>query len=97
MNGVTSVNGNTLPEIPELRQAARALEGVFLNQLFQAMRATVPESGLFESSSGQEIFETMFDEHMSGVMAQQSENGLGDLLYDQLRRRIQDVSFNAQQ
>jgi Rod binding domain-containing protein len=94
MSGIPPVGGSPLHEIPELRKAARALEGVFLNQLFQAMRATVPESSLLGSSSGQQMFQSMFDEHMSEVMAQQSEDSLGDLLYDQLRRRVHEMSVD---
>jgi len=83
-----SIARTDLPEIPELRQATRALEGVFLSQLFQAMRATVPESGLLQASAGMDTFQSMFDEQIADVLAQNSKGSLGDLLYDQLRRRI---------
>lgn len=88
MTGSPLITRTELPEIPELRQATRALEGVFLSQLFQAMRATVPESDFLETSAGMETFQSMFDDQMAEVLAQSTEGGLGDLLYDQLRRRI---------
>ncbi len=82
-----------LPEIPELRQATRALEGVFLSQLFQAMRATVPEGGFMESSSAQATFQSMFDEKMAETLAQRTDGGIGDMLYEQLRRRIHNMTL----
>lgn len=92
MNVVGQSGVAPLPEIPSLRQATRALEGVFMNQLFQAMRETVPEGGFLESSSAQGIFESMFDEQMAEALAQRTEGGLGDLLYEQLRRRIHNMT-----
>jgi peptidoglycan hydrolase FlgJ len=72
-----------------LRQSAQDLEGVFLSQLFKAMRETVPEGeGIFESSTAEGIFSSMLDEVMGEVTAQRLEGGLGDALYNQLSRRL---------
>ncbi len=51
-----------------LRQAARQLTGVFAQQLFKAMRATVPEGeGVVSGGSGESMFTGMLDEHLAGA------------------------------
>lgn len=98
MNTVPGMSGprpSGLPEIPELRTATRALEGVFLAQLFQAMRDTVPEDGLLDMPPGGDMFTSMFDEHIAGTLAQNTKGGLGDMLYNQLRQRIAEITAGA--
>jgi Rod binding domain-containing protein len=73
---------------PALRRLAHELEGVFMSQLFQAMRASVPESGLVESAPGKELFTSLMDERLAGEAAQRMRNGLGEALYRQLCRRL---------
>jgi Rod binding domain-containing protein len=72
----------------QLRRMAHALEGVFLNQLFQAMRATVHDPGLVAPSPGREMFEGLMDERMAQVAAERDTRGVGEALYRQLARRI---------
>lgn len=80
------------PSAPDrLREAAHDLEGVFLSQLFKAMRETVPKSeGFFGSSGGEDMFSEMLDEIFGQLAAQQLKGGVGDALYRQLSRH-----FNA--
>ena len=72
----------------QLRKLAKDLESVFLNQLFQAMRASVPESGLIESSPGQEMFTAMMDEHLAREAAHRIDSKLSEALYRQLSRHL---------
>lgn len=51
-----------------LRQATRQLAGLFAQQLFKAMRATVPQDeGVVNGGSGEEMFTGMLDEHIAGA------------------------------
>jgi peptidoglycan hydrolase FlgJ len=93
LQGLSGLGPSSLPEIPELRTATRALEGVFLAQLFRAMRETVPEDGLLGTPPGGDLFTSMFDEHIADTLAQRTKGGIGDMLYNQLRRRIAEVSL----
>lgn len=53
---------------PKLRQAARQLTGLFAQQLFKAMRETVPtDQGVVSGGSGEEMFTGMLDEHLAGA------------------------------
>lgn len=71
-----------------LLDAARALEGVFYQQMLQAMRDAVPDGGLLETSTGEKVFQSMFDEEMARQAAARSERGLAQALYRQLARHL---------
>ena len=85
MRGVTAAPANNNAR---LRQLANELESVFLNQLFQAMRQSVPDGGMGETSPGEEMFTAMLDEQLAREAAVNWERGLGEELYKQLSRRL---------
>ena len=69
-----------------LRQAAQQLEGVFVAQLFKAMRATVPQQeGIVSGGTGEDIFTGLMDEHLAAETPKRWEGGLAEALYRQLR------------
>jgi flagellar protein FlgJ len=74
-----------------LRQAAQDLEGIFIGQLFKAMRATVPDDGLLSQAPGQDLFQGLMDDRMAAVQAERSKGGLSESLYRQLSRRLSDA------
>ena len=92
MNGIDPLCALGAPvaqdERKELRRLANELEGVFLSQLFSAMRATVPEEGLIETSSGQELFTSLFHESLATEAANHMKRGIGEAIYRQLSRRL---------
>ena len=50
----------------KLRKASTDLEGLFVSQLFKAMRETVPkDEGIVSGGSGEEIFTGLMDEHLA--------------------------------
>lgn len=69
-----------------LRAATRLLEGTFYQELFKAMRATVPEGGGPGGGAGEEIFTGLLDQHVADAAAQRSERGLGEALYRRFAR-----------
>ncbi len=73
----------------KLRALSHQFEGVFLDQLFKAMRQTVPQGGFLAKSPGEEMFTSMLDERVADVAAQRMERGLGEALYRQLSRRLE--------
>lgn len=75
----------------ELRKLAHELEGLFVNQLFQAMRASVSSTGLSgQSDPGQELFTSMLDQSMAQEAARHMNRGIADALYRQLVRRLDE-------
>lgn len=95
MNGIagpTSVG--SLPPTgvhSQLQRLARELESVFLNQLFQAMRAAVPEGGFIESSPGQQMFTAMLDEQLAREAVQRLDSKLSNMLCRQLSRHLPEA------
>lgn len=67
-----------------LRAASRRLEGVFVQQLFKAMRETVPGGGIVDGGAGEETFTGLLDEHVAGEAAERGAMG-GEALFRQLQ------------
>jgi len=67
-----------------LREVAKQLEGVFLQQLFQAMRAAAPEGTTATARTSNDFFGSMMDEHLANAATSQLSNSLGEALYRQL-------------
>ena len=85
--------GSVAPSTPKseeqrLRSAVQALEGVFVEQLFKAMRETVPRDGLTSGGSGEEMFAGMLDQHLAAAVPMQWESGIGESLFRQLRASL---------
>ena len=59
-----------------LVKAAKEFEGVFLNQLLKAMRATVPENELFNSQGPSKFYQQMHDAEMAKALAN-GDTGMG--------------------
>lgn len=79
---------NPMDEAARLRKAAAEVEGVFMQQLFKAMRETVPADGLFDGGSGEAMFTEMLDAHVADAAAARQKNGLGEALYRQLSKAL---------
>lgn len=71
----------------QLEKACKDFEAIILNQMFSAMRKTVPEGGLFEKSFGEKIYQSMLDEELSKKIAHSKGMGLGELLFQQLTNK----------
>lgn len=85
------------PPVPEaargaedarLKKAAQQMEGVFVQQLFKAMRETVPDGELARGGMGEEIFTGLLDQQVAESAALGWERGLGASLYRQLRAQM---------
>lgn len=86
---VAALAGRPAPDRQEqLHRLSRQLEGVFLNQLFQAMRASVPQEGLLSQNPGEQLFTQMLDERMAAEAAEHMPHGLSEALYRQLAGRL---------
>lgn len=65
---------------PELLKAAEGMEAVFLDQLMQVMRKTVPKDSLGLDSPATEIYQGMLDSEYATLSAQAGGVGLTDLI-----------------
>ena len=91
-----AVSGPAPSKDAALRKVARQLEGVFTEQLFKAMRETVPkDDGVVSGGSGEEIFTGLLDQHLAADTPTQWQHGLGEALYRQLRGRLAEPAAEA--
>jgi peptidoglycan hydrolase FlgJ len=71
-----------------LRKSAQDLQGLFVQQLYKAMRETVPtDGGLVDQSQGEEIFSGLMDERIAADTGTRWHRGLGDAIYRALRQK----------
>jgi len=81
-----SANFQKLSEQNRLREACLDFEAIFLQQLFKAMRATVPEGSFLSGNKGptMEFFQSMQDEFLAREIATKNSMGLAPLMMKQL-------------
>ncbi|MCH4889322.1 peptidase [Acidaminobacter sp. JC074] len=80
----------------ELRKAANEFEAVFLNMMMKTMRNSIPESeGIFKKSEAEKTFEGMLDEEMTKQMAQAGGIGIGDMIYEQFEKYVEEEEVSS--
>jgi Rod binding domain-containing protein len=96
MSSVGGVSGGGAPVDPRvadrlarLGRAAKQLEGLFVQQMFAAMRETVPHDGIVDGGNGEEMFTSMFDQKLAEGAPQQWQHGLSEAIVARLRGRVE--------
>lgn len=88
----TAQTAGVVPGVDErdarLREVVGQLQGVFVEQLFKAMRETVPTDGITNGGAGEQMFAGMLDQHLANAVPSQWDHGLGDSLLRQLRPKL---------
>ena len=70
----------------KIRKVAEQMAGSFAEQLFKAMRETVPQGeGAFDGGSGEEMFSGLMDQHLAAETPTQWARGLTDSIARHLR------------
>ncbi|MFW5962062.1 MAG: rod-binding protein [bacterium] len=70
-----------------LKKTSEEFTSILLNQMFKAMRKTVPDGGFIKKGFAEEVFTDMMDNTMSEQGVQQSGfKALSNSLYEQLKR-----------
>lgn len=74
----------------KLRGTARQLQSVFVEQMFKAMRDTIPEDGAFSGGQGEEMFRSLLDQHVAESVPAKwtGDHSLGEVLVRQLSRSL---------
>lgn len=70
----------------ELLEACKEFEAYFVEQLFKAMRATVPESENSSSASALNMFEDNLYQEYAKQSAENGQLGLAQQLFEQMKR-----------
>ncbi len=74
--------------LARLKDSAGKLEGVFVEQLFKAMRDTVPKDGLTDGGQGEEIFNGMLDQKFADEVPTQWHRGIASALVRELQDHV---------
>ncbi|MCB0341284.1 MAG: rod-binding protein [Pseudobdellovibrionaceae bacterium] len=72
-----------------MRQASQMYEQHFLREMVKAMRSTVQNGGLMEPTMAEKIYREKIDDSYVESWANKGGIGLGDMIYNQLRERLQ--------
>lgn len=90
LNGVQTEKFQTSKEDKDLQKVCADFEGVLLNHMFQAMKKTVGDGGLFGDSFRKDMYEALFFEKITQKIAETRGVGIGEALYRQLSTRTSD-------
>jgi flagellar protein FlgJ len=72
----------------KLRQSAQHLEGIFVQEMYKAMRETIPSDGPFGGGSGEQMFTGMLDGKIAADTPARWQHGLSDAIYKSLRHAL---------
>ena len=76
----------------ELRSACHDFEAVILKQMLDAMRKSVPKSGLLNGNGyADKMYQSMRDDELAKEMARGKGMGLGEVLYKQLSGQAKPI------
>ncbi len=79
----------------KLKEACADFESVLLNHMYQAMKKTVGDGGLFDNSFRKDMYESLFFEKISQKIAETRGVGIGESLYRQLTGKMKDSGDEA--
>ena len=77
-------------DLESLRQSTREFEALYINEMFKAMRKTIPEGGLIEKDMSQDIYQEMMDMERARIASEGKGIGLGEAMFEQLRHLVEN-------
>jgi flagellar protein FlgJ len=84
-NKVGSINKDS-----KLYKASEDFEALFIKQMLNVMRKTVPKDGLLEGGFAEDIFEDMLYDEYAKKMAETANFGIAKTIYDQYSKYVQE-------
>jgi Rod binding domain-containing protein len=92
-----AVKKNLMPPADKekkLRESCEGFEAIFIQKMWEQMRATIPESGLLKGRE-EKFWQSMYDQELAKTMAGAGGIGLADMMYEQLSRGLRAASKDA--
>lgn len=72
-----------------LKDACAGFEAIFLKEMIQSMRKTLPGDALFKESNATNIYKSMQDQNLAENLSKSRESlGIRDFLYRQLKKSL---------
>ncbi|MDR0466604.1 MAG: rod-binding protein, partial [Deltaproteobacteria bacterium] len=75
----------------KLRESCEGFESIFIQKMWEQMRATIPESGLLTGRE-EKFWQSMYDQELAKTMSGAGGIGLADMMYEQLSRTLHSAS-----
>lgn len=75
-------------ELQALRRSCREFEAIYINEMYKAMRKSIPDSGLFEKDMSSELYREMLDMELAKQTAAGKGMGVGEAMYNQLKEQL---------
>ncbi len=72
----------------KLREASEGFESIFIQKMWEQMRASLPKDGLLSSSKEEKFWQSMYDQELAKSMASAGGIGLADMMVDQMKERV---------
>ncbi len=91
---ITSLGGSMLSEAEKsekLRDACEGFESIFIQKMWQQMRATLPKENPLVGRE-EKFWQGLYDQELSKKMAESGGIGLADMMYEQLARNLLSAS-----
>ncbi|MDR2696689.1 MAG: rod-binding protein [Deltaproteobacteria bacterium] len=89
-----AVRKNLMPPADKekkLRESCEGFESIFIQKMWEQMRATIPESGLLKGRE-EKFWQSMYDQELAKTMAGAGGIGLADMMYEQLSLSLRSAS-----
>jgi flagellar protein FlgJ len=74
----------------KLKKVCSDFESIFIAQMLKGMRQTMPQSGLLDGGSQQNMYLSLFDEELSKILARNEGMGLGKMLYQNILNQLKN-------
>lgn len=88
VDALAPVVPQTPDKLARLKEASGQLEGVFVEQLFKAMRETVPQDGMTHGGQGEDVFNGLLDQKFADDVPKQWNHGMTSALVRELRAHV---------
>ncbi len=72
----------------KLRESCEGFESIFIQKMWEQMRATVPDGGMLKGRE-EKFWQGMYDQELAKSMASAGGIGLADMMYEQLSQNLQ--------
>ena len=70
-----------------LEEACLDFEALFIKQMLDSMRKTVPESGMMDGGMAEDVFEDMLYDEYSKLLARNADLGIAEMMQQQLAKK----------
>jgi len=92
-NGLLAAAKTSDPQAPPknrkaLKKSCQDFEAIFIQSMFNAMRKTVPDSGLLTKDNSTSMYQEMLDQEIATKISQKQSIGLAEQMYRQMEKKL---------